>query len=524
MLARLSAKDWYVLLAISLLAIIASSTCLAHTYQSGYLGFPLDDAWIHQTYARNLAETGQLAFRPGQPSAGSTSPAWSFLLSVGYLVGIDFRLWAYLLGAAALVATAILVYRLFRHLEPKRSRAALLVGLFCAVEWHLVWAAVSGMETMLFTALSLGLLDAFLTQVEATRRGPVDRPASLEYEARLVRSVGIGLLSGILVLTRPEGLGLAGLVFAGLLLFPRASGWQEIRSRLFTVGVAFIAFAIVLAPYVAFNLNTSGSPWPNTFYAKQIEYQTGGSFLLRLWRVLSPTLVGAQVLLVPGFLYAAYEAVRRRTWPALLPLLWWLAFLIAYALRLPVGYQHGRYTMPTIPIFILYGAWGTAVLLSPRSPHLLSRVVSRALPIAIGLLALVFLGRGALAYRDDVAFIEGEMVATAFWLNDNTSPGDLLAVHDIGAVGYYTDRPLLDLAGLITPEVIAFMTDADLLMEWMLEQGADYAVFFPDFSPTYAALAAHSKLEQLHCTGYAWTRSTGHENMCVYRVLDPDMP
>ena len=443
---------------------------------------------------------------------------------MGYLVGIHFRLWTYLLGILALVATGILVYRLFRLLEPARPQAALLTGLFCAVEWHLVWAAVSGMETMLFIALSLGLLDAFLTQTEAVRRGPVDRPASLEYEARFVRSIGIGLLAGILVLTRPEGLGLAGLVFAGLLLFPRPAGRQEVRARLVTAGVALLAFAAILTPYVLFNLEVSGSPWPNTFHAKQTEYQSGGPFLHRLWRVLSPTLVGAQVLLVPGFLYAAYETVRRRAWPALVPLLWWLGFLVVYALRLPVGYQHGRYIMPTIPILILYGAWGTALLVRPRSSRLLERVISRAIPFALGILAVGFLFRGALAYRDDVAFIQEEMVATAFWLNDHTAPGDLLAVHDIGAVGYYTDRPLLDLAGLITPEVIPFMTDTDLLTAWMLQQGADYTVFFPDFSSTYAALAVSPEMAEVYCTDYEWTQSTGHENMCVYEVLHLDNP
>ena len=46
-----------------------------------------------------------------------------------------------------------------------------LLAAIVVTEWHLVWAAVSGMETMLFIALSLGLLDAFLTQTEAVRRG-----------------------------------------------------------------------------------------------------------------------------------------------------------------------------------------------------------------------------------------------------------------------------------------------------------------------------------------------------------------
>jgi hypothetical protein len=110
------------------------------------------------------------------------------------------------------------------------------------------------------------------------------------------------------------------------------------------------------------------------------------------------------------------------------------------------------------------------------------------------------------------------MVATARWLEQNTEPGDLLAVHDIGAVGYLVDRPLLDLAGLITPEVIPFMTDADRLVDWMLQEGADYAVFFPDFSATYDQLAQDPRMERVHCSGYAWTRAQEHENMCVYRV------
>ncbi|NLF15366.1 MAG: hypothetical protein GX597_26550, partial [Anaerolineaceae bacterium] len=66
-------------------AALAVAGYLLVAWAAGYAGFPLDDAWIHQTYARNLAATGQLAYLPGQPSAGSTSPSWSFLLSVSSL-------------------------------------------------------------------------------------------------------------------------------------------------------------------------------------------------------------------------------------------------------------------------------------------------------------------------------------------------------------------------------------------------------------------------------------------------------
>jgi arabinofuranosyltransferase len=519
----------------TLIAALGTAAFVTWSWVHGAVGFPLDDAWIHQTYARNLAQTGQLAYLPGQLSAGSTSPAWSFLLSAGYLLGVDYRLWAHLLGGLALAATALLSYRLFLRLPPSlvqrlgrgvgavgrpgpisRSGLALLAGLLCAAEWHLVWASASGMETILFTALSLALLDYYFSQL-ADRRSPPG-PVTLQTERSVVGAVGIGLLGGILTLTRPEGLGLAGLVIGAMLLFPPPAGRPGLKARLLPPAASLLSLGLVLAPYLAFNLGTAGSIFPNTFYAKQVEYHLRLSALVRLWRVSSPTLVGGQVLLLPGVCYAGYLLIRRRRWFSLLPLLWGSALVGAYALLLPVTYQHGRYAMPVIPLLLVYGVSGTAALTQPWSRHLLVRVSSRALPLAVVLLTLFFWARGAVVYGEDVAFIQGEMVATAHWLNDHTTPGDLIAVHDIGAVGYLTQRPLLDLAGLITPEVIPFMTDAGQLANWMIQRGATYAVFFPDFSATYSRLAADPRLQQVHCTGFAWTRSVGHQNLCVYRL------
>ena len=59
-----------------------------------------------------------------------------------------------------------------------------------------------------------------------------------------------------------------------------------------------------------------------------------------------------------------------------------------------------------------------------------------ALVVSLTLLAL-----SSQAYAQDVAFIENEMVTMARWVNVNTPEDALIASHDIGAIGYFTERP-----------------------------------------------------------------------------------
>ncbi len=95
------------------------------TYQTG---FPLDDAWIHQTFARNLAERGEWAFNPGQPAAGSTSPLWTALLSIGFLLKIPTLIWTNMMGTALLCLIGLRAYDWFKGGQSPmlalRSRAA----------------------------------------------------------------------------------------------------------------------------------------------------------------------------------------------------------------------------------------------------------------------------------------------------------------------------------------------------------------------------------------------------------------
>ncbi len=141
-----------------LASVVALAGYLIASYRLDGFGFPLDDAWIHQTYARNLVQLGQWAFVPGHPSAGSTSPLWAVLevarSLAGFgaldLVGGPGGRWAGFdgLGGGHVVGAQLGSGRLV-------VQAAVILLAF---EWHLVWAALSGMETLLLAGAALSLL------------------------------------------------------------------------------------------------------------------------------------------------------------------------------------------------------------------------------------------------------------------------------------------------------------------------------------------------------------------------------
>jgi hypothetical protein len=73
------------------------------------------------------------------------------------------------------------------------------------------------------------------------------------------------------------------------------------------------------------------------------------------------------------------------------------------------------------------------------------------------------------------------MVRTAQWIHENLPPDAVLAIHDIGAVGYFTKNPLIDLAGLVTPDVVGFIRDEPRLDEYLTSTDAEFLVTFPSW-------------------------------------------
>lgn len=487
---------------IFLVGVIAAISIGGYVWMSKRfygIGFPLDDSWIHQTYARNLARGEGWSFYPGEPSAGLTAPLWAALLAPGHLMGLAPYFWAYFLGWLVLWGVGIVGMWGWRALSPHRGRWVVAAGMLMVNEWHLVWAAASGMETLLFGLFVLValVLVGYLAN-EKTASG------SKEW-------LGLGLLIGASVWVRPEGITLLGPV--GFVLMFQGNGWEEKLKR---GSYVFLGFLGVFLPYLGFNHWLAGVWWPNTFYAKQAEYAVLTNIPLadRLFQEFMQPQIGVGVLLLPGFIYIMVWAIRQKKWGVVAGGGWVIGHLSLYAVRLPVTYQHGRYAMPVMAVYFLWGLAGVSLSIQMDISNRWRWVFSQVWAVSIILVTLSFWKIGADGYAEDVGVINSEMVATANWIAANSPEEALIASHDIGALGYFAQRRLLDLAGLVSPDVIPFIRDETRLAEYLDVHHPAYLVTFPNWYPELVLQG-----ELVYQTQSEISPALGGENMAVYRWL-----
>lgn len=479
--SRIRRRDILILLVVSTLSLGFYISSSAVYWRAG---FPLDDAWIHLTYARNLIQYHEWVFLPGQPSAGSTAPIWSMLLSIGFLIHLGPYIWTFTLGAFILFSLALCMEYWARELLTTYRTTLPIIGLFFGLEWHLVWSAGSGMESS-FHALIITLVLLLLTR-------PLHHPVTL------------GILCGLSLWIRPDGLTLLG---------PVLLTWFLGDHRISNLGKFLIGFGLIGGGYFLFNINIAGTPFPNTFYAKQAEYtawQTQPAQNKIGFTVLQ-MLIGPFVLLIPGVILWLTRAIRLRHWGTISAMIWAVGYVVIYALRLP-PYQHGRYLIPAMPIFFFWGLLGLGKFILENPSTRVMKFVKLGWLVSVTFVAIGFLWMGAKSYSQDVAFIETEMIETAKWVKRNIPPDALIAAHDIGALGYFDDHELLDLAGLVSPRVIPFIRDESRIADYLILEGVDYLVAFPSLYPDLV-----SRSTEVFSTKGFVAPEIGGENMSVYQ-------
>jgi len=511
---HLERSDWPWLASLLLIGCLTIGifALTAHRFTDGQGGVPLDDAWIHFQFARNLARGDGLSFNPGQPTSGSTAPLWTLLLAGVYLVGGRFPIAGQLLSGACFLAALAATYALGKRLTDNRW-AAWLAGVIAATNGRFVWAGLSALETCLFATLSLLAINAHLH----------DR---ITHRYRLCTAA----LFGLAALSRPEGYLLFALALADYVWGSTSRNTFHVSRLTFHV-LRFLLptalFTAIVLPYLTFSLRTSGHVLPNTYHAKAIlDFRPDLDFLSVAARYLildNPLLLPFYVLGVGVLLRSALNRGRSATRPYLLSL-WSVGLPLVYAFLHAVLYQHGRYLIPLIPCNSVIGIVGLleARRLTFQHRHRW-RISQTTLAAMVGL--FVIAGTGwrlptmARLYAQNVDNINEMHVALGRWAAEHTPPDAVLALNDIGAITYISERPVVDLAGLVTPEVVPLLRAPDRdarLAEFMAERAVQYVIIFPDWFPDLAARS--DLLEPLHQVRLERNTICGGQTMVVYRA------
>ena len=442
---------------------------------NGYFSFPLDDPWIHLTFAKNLAQYFSFSyFKNEMATAGSTSPVYTFLVAAGFLVSNNEMIISYVIGILFFILSGAYFYKLSSFDFAKENYFALLfTAIFIADKW-VSFISVSGMETTMFV----------FTLIAAA------------YFYRQRSAVVFAVFLGLILWGRPDGVTFLGALAVDYFFAARFSKTDK-NIKLFAkndfVKIGIIAGSIVIL-YFIMNFILSGSLLPNTYSAKLTyyapEFKSRSEFLkFEVWDYFTS---GAYGILAVGFIFAAaktlYDLAKKKYNPNILYVLAVLALIFVYWFKLPYAHRFGRYLMPAIPFIILASGLGFREMSVLAGNYFKNKKLANGFMILVSAVIILYsflnYSENKTTYAEQCAYIHDRQVVTALWIKENTKPEDVIATHDVGAIGYYSERKIVDVAGLITPELITKINDRNyttFLMEYLKKSSVSYLAFLREW-------------------------------------------
>jgi hypothetical protein len=258
----------------------------------------------------------------------------------------------------------------------------------------------------------------------------------------------VAALLGLATVVRADAI-LVGLVIGvSVLLGYARRGWPGWRGLPW--GAAAI-YAALLAPWVIFAQLFYGSPIPATLAAKRYQSLIAGSRSFGrglmdragdLW-----ALPAYRLMLILAVVGVVYSLLRRR---AALGLLAWAALYgMAYTLLGVTSYFW--YYGPVYLGLIIAAALGVAAV-AEAARRLIRPRPAAALGLALSALVVAAEVRdlASIAARPDPRLLLYHEVGD--WLRLHTPEEATVGALEVGIIGYYSQRPIIDFAGLIQPE------------------------------------------------------------------------
>ncbi|HKQ57339.1 MAG TPA: hypothetical protein VJY35_05690 [Candidatus Eisenbacteria bacterium] len=387
-----------------------------------------DDAMISMRYARHLAGGQGLVWNPGEPPVeGFSNPLWTLVMSAVHFVPLPPRLLGILveaLGSLLLVALLFAVRGLcVRLVERGAPRALPWVAMVLVGSYQpLVFWTLEGTEVGL---LALWATVAAILLLDGCRLGAT---YALLAAGTLVRMdfavIALALAAGVAVLDRGRAAthaATAAMTLLAALALQTAARWLYFHD-----------------------------PLPNTYYLKLTGYPIGARVLQGL-AVLWDTIVlsrGLLVLLPALGLALAPPGARARVLVLTIP------FVATCGYSVWVGgdawegaIATNRYLCVTVPLLLIAAAWPLAwlaqrVARGRRGEPALAAFAAVACALVIAPWRATTLIEPP-AYRE----VNAENTARAVAAVGLVREGGSVAAAAVGAIGYYTDRRIVDLLG-----------------------------------------------------------------------------
>ena len=441
--------------AIPLVAAVAVFLLLSIGLYRDYI---TDDLFIHLQFARNISTGNGFAFNPGQPVYGSSSALWVLLVAFLGLFSQNFLLLSKILGILFGVGSLLLFFKLSGDIIDKLSVSFLICVLLAVDPWFSRWAA-SGMEV---PAVAFFVILGIISHRKEIQREFEGFPFS-------------PIIFAIVTWLRPEGVML--FLFALISLLLNAPKGKKTATVLKALGIYVVTFL----PWLLYAYFTFGRIIPTTAMVKSGGGASLRGILIALFEF--GKIYGATYLLMGVLISLALLRYLRRGKPGLRRILNFARqnfLILAWVVILPLVYASrgllagSRYLTPSMILILIAGGLGIEYLLSPEGRI---RTGRKLIPILIILLLVfepllvnaitygnVYQG-GVIGYRQAHEYI-------GKWIEANTPESAIIAAWDVGVVAYYSHRRIIDVAGLMDPEILKY----EDRIEYIKEKGADYLV------------------------------------------------
>jgi hypothetical protein len=441
-----------------------------YTITGHHFGVPLDDVWIHFRFAETFSQGHFFQYNIGEPTPGTTSPLWVALLSPAFFVSPTFVL-PFALGLSSLFFLLLLIqiYRLCIDIGFD-GNYSLLTTLLTLLAGRLLWSSLSGMEITLFAFLCVLLFRNHLREIDS---GKV-----------LFTS---GLILGLAAETRPETYLLAAIYFPLTVFMLRKNLKQNAVSLLSSL----VIFLVLLAPYPVFCYIHTGHLLPNTYEGQvgSAKYLPNFTFLIESGKIFVKDNFIILILWFSGMVFFIYSVKKKKVERKLILLNLWVILLPAISSFIAPNWRHhGRYLIPLIP-FINVSAINILqkfydwLLLKNAEKYKLFRKGSLAI-ILIVTVSSAFAFSEVLGWN--VENINDQQGKIGTWVKENLPNEKAFGMNDIGAITFISKKYVVDMAGLVTPEVFNFQRmsledGAKALFKFLRSKGVNYIIIYPDW-------------------------------------------